>query len=211
MSPGSQGVPSAAYLEFLRQANAKGREKADGFDGQLLKSLSESEQLMAIDVLFDLARKGDSTAINGLRNFAPDQVVPFLIGLSQSITPPSLLHAYTCFALWDLTKCSSYADAITKDLTLDDDRARGVATLFVANTVPTRFTEHALWRIVETDCDSINRGTAARGLLFFAKKLRSPVDQITQFDSLLRRICSDQKDEQIHGSKALNALLCANH
>lgn len=207
MTPDKQQILSSSFQKFLKEAKAIGREKADGFDHQVLKSLFGSEQQLALEVLFDLAKQGDTTAIDAFRSFAADRAVPFLKDLLPLYKPPSLQHAYACFSLWSLTQCTDHCDELTNDLALADALFRGVVVLLIAKSVPTPLTRQALWRVVETEEDSTARGTAARGLLYFSGHLREPLQYISRFDALLRSIYSDHAIERSHGIQELKKIL----
>ncbi len=209
MTPDKQQVPSSSFQKFLKEAEATGREKADGFDHQVLKSLFGSEQQLALEMLFELAKRGDTTAIDAFRSFPADRAVPLLKELLPIHNPPSLKHAHACFSLWSLTQCTDYCDELTNDLALADALFRGVVVLLIAKSVPTPLTRQALWRVVETEEDSTARGMAARGLLYFSGKLRSPVQQISRFDALLRSIYSDQAMERSNGIQELKKILAS--
>jgi hypothetical protein len=71
-------MSSDRFDGFLKQLNAQGREKGEGFDPSHFEGLSPDERLEAARLLREALLEGDNTAAHGLVLLDPQVARPIL-------------------------------------------------------------------------------------------------------------------------------------
>jgi len=159
---------SRAYQQFLKEAEAEGREKADGFDKNVLLSLTGEERASASKLLLKLARQGDDTAIDALEVYDSDEVRSSLASILTELPCPSRAHSEAAFVLWKITGDPDYEEALLKDLAEPYGVFRFVTINHLAETAGSEATIKSLKRVLQHDPEKLCCGAAARALLHFA-------------------------------------------
>lgn len=180
---------------FISEFNATGYEKAQGFNLENIKSLSSEEKKLAKEMLVTLMQKEDPAAPQALAAIGEDTS---LLALQESLNnsrSPSLFHAKTAFAIWQVTHDDTIVMEIEKDLNADFhlDRLSVIALLKKIN-----LQENTLQHLVEIakhDDSPVVRGTAARCVLDGLRLIDDAKSEPSPYDEIIYGISS--KDNKI--------------
>jgi hypothetical protein len=185
------------FDRFLRQYNAKGREKGDGYDASHFRGLTPEEITMAEEMLINDAKKSDTTAILGLGELKTEKCEKTLRYLLTQAKPPSYTHLRIVEALWNITHDIGMQETILEDFDDNNDALRRQAAIVLEYTIPSQLTFKTFVEMIKTDKDPINKTIAAKGILIYFKLMKSAIDHgnFDKYLPLIRLLC-DSIDEK---------------
>lgn len=172
--------PSPTFEHFFAQLNARGREKADGFDPSHFEGLRPDEKPRVGELLVGALRAGDGTAANGLLLLDPVGGRRLLDDALAEGTYPERVGLHVATVLWERTRDTRYAGALLPYVRhpLTAARAQALFQLQDAPCTPGMFA--SLRAAVLEDPDETNRSYAAKKLLACVGAVVRPEDAYAQ-------------------------------
>lgn len=183
---------------FLRQYNATGREKGDGYDASHFEGLAAEELHTVEDMLIKDALKLDTTAIQGLGVINTANAETALRQLLTIVLPPNYAHLRVVQALWEISHDLALQEELLKDYFCNNNELRRLSAIALLYTRPSPIFYDVFIEILKAfDNNEDLRITAVRGILFYYGILRTAHDHVNFQKYLpLVRLLSNASDEK---------------
>jgi hypothetical protein len=182
------------FKKFLSQLNAKGYERSQGFDLNLLKKLNPNEQSLAVNYLQKILEKGDPTAAPALAAIGNFSAKFALESKLNNLSAPSLLHSEISLALLKITNDQKFQTLLLKNLK-EPDKLKKLAILQgILSITPSDELRKELINLVKSDTEGAVRALAAAGVLYCKGKIKNPKDYNHPYLSLLKDIASQDSN-----------------
>jgi hypothetical protein len=159
-------MASDGFNRFLKQLNASGREKGEGFDSSHFEGFSDDERQKAAQLLRDALLNGDNTAAHGFVLLDPGTARPILDESLRKFSGDDWYSLRVVKELWKLTGETRYQDLMIAILDQPDELLRQSALVGLQATPHNARVMMALERIVLNDPIETLRFLAARQLLY---------------------------------------------
>lgn len=194
---------SETYNRFLQQLNARGREKADGFDRSHFRGLSADERVEAARLLREALFKGDDTAAVGLVLLDSAAAKEPLEEALQTEGKGPLYTLTLAKELWKLTGESRYQEMMI-DLLRHPDRIIRRRALGGLEATPHNDRVMAeIKHLVINDPDQTIRYRAANHLLYGLGLIPNFHDVFASYQQILQNLSDENKEVR---EKALSEL-----
>jgi hypothetical protein len=185
---------TATFNHFLRQLNAQGREKLDGFDNSHFRGLSSDERLEVARLLREALLRGDSTAAAGLVLLNREEARQPLEEALQKMKGDPWVSIAIAEQLWDLTRESRYQDIMIATLEDPSEVLRQRALVGLKNTPHNERLMAALELLVINDRDGTIRFLAASNLLYGLGLIRDIYDTDHPYKQIVRDLHGESKE-----------------
>lgn len=159
-------ITSESFLVFLQQLNARGADKADGFDRRAFDGLTPDERPRVEQMLLAAVERGDNTAAEGLLLFDRARASSLLAGALGRIAFENGAGASVAGQLWLLTRDPQYERELARYLRHPSAPTRLTALGYLKQASPDVAVLPAWAATVEEDSSRVNRSIAASLLLY---------------------------------------------
>lgn len=195
---------SEGFDRFLRQYNAKGKEKGDGYDASHFRGLTPEEIALAEEMLINDAKKSDTTAILGLGELKTDKCDKTLRYLLSQAKPPSYTHLRIVEALWNITHDIGLQKYIIEDFDDNNSSLRRQSAIVLEYTHPSQLSYNTFVDMIKTDKDPVNKTIAAKGILIYFKMMKSATDHgnFDKYMPLIRLLCNSTDEKSLSAAIA---------
>lgn len=199
---------SSGYNDFIKQIDATGYQKAQGYDPDLFNKIYDSERIEVEQMIIELFNKGDrDTAI-----FLPElKIVDGIALLKEEFkkwNPPSIVNARIAHILYNATNDDYYEDLLIENLNIENNSNRSVVVGFLLDCNPSKRLQGIFKGIYQNDVDDIARFNAAKGFLY-CKGLLSNTGHIDYDDpmfDLIIALSSEDKGEVKRAEEKIDEL-----
>jgi hypothetical protein len=196
-------MASDGFNRFLKQLNASGREKGEGFDSSHFEGFSDDERQKAAQLLRDALLNGDNTAAHGLVLLDPETARPILDESLRKFSGDDWYSLRVVKELWKLTGETRYQDLMIAILDQPDELLRQSALVGLQATPHNARVMTALERIVLNDPIETLRFLAARQLLYGLGLIKDSGDVEHSYIRTARELSDNNRDVR---EKALSEL-----
>lgn len=165
---------SDAYLELIKQINATGREKMDGYNPKLLDEIYEWEREEAEKIICKEFCENDiniSVYFPKLKNYNGKKLLEDKLKVLNIPSGGSVLVAQT---LYEMTKDEKYLDIIMQNIMQEPNNISYVARL--SYCCPSKKVYELLVQIYVNNENSTIRSTAVTGILYNKGIINDPFD-----------------------------------
>lgn len=188
---------SNAYNDFIKQIDATGYQKAQGYDPDLFNKIDDSERIKVEQIIIELFKKGDRDTAIFLPELKTTDGIELLKEELKKWNPPSIVNATIAHILYKATNDSCYEDLLIEDLKIKDSSYRSVVVGFLLDCKPGKKLQDIFEGIYKNDVDDIARFNAAKGFLYCKGLLRSTenIDYDDPVYDLVIALSSEDKEE----------------
>lgn len=197
-------MPSATFERFVRQLNAQGRDKADGFDRGDFDGLAPEERPEVARLLEEALARGDSTAVGGLLLFDPQGAPATLRAALRRLPPQNAARTTIAGTLLSLAPDSHLQQELVRALHHPSATMRRLALNYLSQSAPNRALVPALRAYVHEELDTANRALGAEILLYWSgtipnlgesyRRYGTTLDALEQTDDKSRRLGLSELD-----------------
>lgn len=188
---------SSAYFDFMKQIDATGYQKAQGYDPDLFSKIYDNERTEVEKTIIELFKKGDRDTAIFLPELKATDGTALLKEELKKWDPPSIVNARLAHILFKSTKDEYYENLLIEDLKIKDNSSRSVVVGFLLDCNPSKKLKGIFEEIYKNDVDDIARFNAAKGFLY-CKGLISNIEHIDYDDpmsDLIIALSSEDKGE----------------
>ena len=200
------------FEQFLKQLNAQGYAKADGFDLNWYDRMSAPELKEAERLLLAQAHTGDMSPIPSLAKIATPEAVGFLKQTyeAKNYYPESGLDYELAKYLWDITHEEKYLRVFDKPALINVNKRLRLISILASLPDKSRRIKQ-LRNISQTDDDSINRFQAAKEILRLIGLIKEDSSNLEDFRPLLSKIASKDLKERNVGKIEIDNFIKVNN
>lgn len=181
---------SQAYIEFIKQINAVGREKMDGYDSQTLENIYDWERELAEDIIWNKFVEGKDS---DLAIFMPKLTRYDGIGALKSILDKFIVPSGASFniseTLYIVTNEKEYLRLLIKNYKETGDKATRIEYVSrLSRLAKKQEVYNELIEIYIDDSERVNQSSAIKGILWADGYLKNvdDMDEIIRKMQLLR-------------------------
>lgn len=170
------GEHSKAYDEFIKQIDATGYQKAQGYDPELLSKINDNECEKVEELILKLYQNGDRQVVNFLPKLKKVDGLALLKNEIIRLPVPSLISAEYANILLKETGDSHYEEILIQNLKISNKMERNIVVRFLLTCKPSEKLYGVFENLVNTDSSSLVRFNAAAGILYCKGLLIRPLD-----------------------------------
>lgn len=188
---------SIAYNDFIKQIDATGYQKAQGYDPDLLSKIDDSERIEVEQIIIELFKKGDRDTAIFLPELKTTDGVALLKEELKKWNPPSIVNARIAHILYKAMNDDYYEDLLIENLKIKDSSYRSVAVGYLLDCKPSKRLQDIFEGIYKNDSDDIARFHAAKGFLYCKGLLKNTenIDYDDPVYDLIIALSSEDKEE----------------
>lgn len=191
---------SQAYIEFIKQINAIGREKMDGYDPQTLENIYDWEKEEVEDTIWNkFVKENDSDLAIFLPKLTKYNGIEALKSKLDKFVVPSVASFNIAETLYVATNENKYLRLIIKNYNTTSDKATKVSYVsHLSRLAKKQEVYDKLIDIYINDNESVNQSTAIQGILWADGYLRNmdDVDELIKNIQLLRMFKKDCREDR---------------
>ncbi|MDR2872854.1 MAG: hypothetical protein LBV45_10160 [Xanthomonadaceae bacterium] len=188
-----------SFDKFIKQYNATGREKLDGYSSFCFDEMTEEEKINAESLLLIAAERMDTTAFQGLSLIKSETGRALLERMIIQVKPPSLTHLHAAEFLYEMTGENWLQEEITKNMDKSNKFIYELSIVILSETHPTLFLFNTMRDIIMNVSDEgVARSVASRALFRCFGFPDFEKDQAPERISLHRRLFNARSIEVDH-------------
>jgi hypothetical protein len=196
---------SVAYNDFIRQMDATGYQKAQGYDPNLLDKIKPNEQEEVEKLIVELFKNGDRGTAMFLPKLKMVDGISLLKNELMKWPAPSIVNAELSLVLWRSTGEMQYQDLLINDLNIKSGAYRSAIVGYLLEFSPNERLKDVFDKIRKEDSDKLARYKATIGLLYCLDLIKDPLsnkydDKIRE---LIKQLSSDIEEDRAAGEKRL--------
>lgn len=188
---------SSAYSHLIKQLNAKGSEKKDGYYPRIMEKIYDWEKDEVEDIIWDaFINKNEVGLAPLLPKLDKYDGIKALRESPHLLKIPSNASAEIGKVLYEVTDDEKYLDVIKRNIDASPDTISYVSILSYCKPCPRLY--NILADIYINNINKVNRNTAVMGLLFNKGiiKDRSSIKESNETISLRERFKSEDREER---------------
>lgn len=202
---------SEAYDNFIKQVNAQGYQKAQGYAPNLFNEIYDFERDEVEELLIKLYNKRDWQGIEFMPQLKKVDGVAILKNELPKLPSPSFVKAEFADILLKATGDNTYEDILFESLKISNDGDRNAVLLRLLKYKITQRLFTTCKDLCEHDSSDLVRFFAAAGLLYCAGIINDPINiGKSPYRYLMNGLASDDIGEKNKAFTEFNSLNKSN-
>ncbi len=198
---------SDAYIDFIKQIDATGYQKAQGYDPDLFNKISDSERNEVEQMVVEQFKKGDLDTAMFLPQLKSVNGINLLKEELEKWPPPSIVNAKIANILYKVTNDDVYEELLIENLKITTKAYRSTVVGYLLNCKPSKKLENIFKEIYTTDAGKIARFNAAIGFLYCKGLINTTdLDYDDPIFDLVRALSSGNEEERLKAEKKIDEL-----
>lgn len=199
---------SNAYIDFIKQIDSTGYQKAQGYDPDLFNKIDASERAEVEQIVVSQFKKGDRDTAMFLTQLKYVDGIALLKEELLKWSPPSIVNAELAHILYKATNDDLYENFLIEDLKITTKSYRSTVVGYLLDCKPSKKLEDIFKEIYTTDTARIARSNAAIGFIYCKGLINSTtnLDYDNPIFDLVRALSSGVAEERLKAEEKIAEL-----
>lgn len=198
---------SDAYIDFIKQIDASGYQKAQGYDPNLFNKIDDRERLEVEQIVIEQFKKGDRGTAMFLPELKSIDGIALLKEELEKWKPPSIVNAEIAHILYKATNDNLYENLLIENLKIRTKSYRSTVVGYLLDCKPSKMLENIFKEIYTTDTARIARFNAAVGFLYCKGLINTAdIDYDNPVFDLVRDLSNGTDEERLQAEQRIEEI-----